>query len=73
MKRNTLDLPFDFRDELKRTGAIEILGKEYSAEELIEKLRPLVVDRRWERILSVVENRTWGVMTITEQLWVFAV
>ena len=69
MNRNETELPFDFRDELRREGPIEVEGIEYSADTLIEKLRPLVEDKRWERIESVVQNRTWNLMTVTEQLY----
>ena len=69
MNRNESELPFDFRDELKRTGSIEVEGVQYAAELLIEKLRPLVEGKRWERIEAVVQNRTWNLMTVTEQLY----
>lgn len=69
MLKNETELPFDFRDELRREGLIEVMGHSYNADDLIEKLRPLVEDKRWGRIESVVQNRTWNIMTITEQLY----
>lgn len=67
--RTESELSFDFQNALLRQGPFRVGDKEYSAEDVVEKLLPLVEPRRLDRIDQVIASRTYNVTTVTEQLY----
>lgn len=60
---------FSFRSELIRSGNIQIQGRDYSPQEIILKLEPLLTKARVARIDQVIASRTWNLAAACEGLY----
>lgn len=68
-----VDIEYDLQNLLKwrvpRTGQIEVEGELYSPQLIIEKVKPIMTEDRFEKLAAVVQQRSWSVATICDNLF----